>query len=78
MTLTNEEFYVDPAHPYEGQDWEQLKAKSIVLPASYYAKLKASLLKYCRESGKCPKGLEQKFQRFDEQVIERNKRVDMQ
>lgn len=54
MTLTEQEFYVDETTPYDGKNWEQLKATSIIIPATYFAQLKAELLKYCKKAKNCP------------------------
>lgn len=54
MTLSDEEFYIDQDHKYENKTWHEIKATSIIVPASYWANLKAELLKYCKKAKNCP------------------------
>lgn len=52
-TTENDEFYVDEINKFEDQTWWEQRHKTIVLPASQWAKLKKWILKQCERYGKC-------------------------
>lgn len=52
-TVSDDEFYIDEAHPFEGKKWPQVKSESLLVPASSWAAIKAFILKLCRKSGSC-------------------------
>ena len=75
MTLSDQEFIVDQDHVYENKTWPELKATSIIVPASYWAKLKTALLKYCAQNDNCPEHMEIKAGRIDKRIQDNETKV---
>lgn len=46
-TISDKEFYVT------GNEWEQMKIKSLVLPSESWQEIKKYLLEQCKKSSKC-------------------------
>ena len=52
-TLSQETVIVDDEHPFEGQTWFDMRIKTLSVPAKSWAKLKAFLIKQCKQTKKC-------------------------
>lgn len=56
-TISDKEFYVDADRLFESKNWEQVKATSLILPASSWMELKKYILKMCKQSKSCMEDL---------------------
>ena len=51
-TVSGKTIVVDDEHPFEGQTWFDMRVKTLSVPASSWAKIKAFMIKECKRN-KC-------------------------
>lgn len=51
-TVSGKTIVVDDENPFENQTWWDIRAKTLSVPASSWAKIKAFMIKMCRQN-KC-------------------------
>ena len=51
-TVSGETFIVDDVNLFEGLTWWEMRNKTLVMPASSWAKIKAFMVKQCKKN-KC-------------------------
>lgn len=56
-TLSDDEFFIDDEHLYQGKNWEQFNQSTLRLPPDSYAKLKAYILKMCKKNKGCARDM---------------------
>lgn len=78
FTISDVEFYIDDEHPYDFKDgqgpktWWQLRPQMIQVPAQTWARMKAYIIKVCKQTGKCDKSIsswQRRIERVDEQIV---------
>lgn len=52
-TLSDRSFYVDETRKFEGKTWWEVRPYMIQVPPQTWAKLKAFIMKICKERGGC-------------------------
>lgn len=52
-TVSGKSIAVDDEHPLEGQTWFDIRVKTLSVPASSWAKIKAFMIKQCKKTKKC-------------------------
>jgi hypothetical protein len=52
-TISEKEFRVDDGHLWNGENWQQVRAKSLIVPAHSWAEIKSFILKACHQSRSC-------------------------
>jgi len=52
-TVSDEEFYIDDTHLFEGRTWWESKPFILYLPASSWAAIKSYIIKSCKKYGNC-------------------------
>lgn len=53
FTVSGRNIVVDDDHPYENQTWFDIRAKTLSVPASSWAQIKAWMIKQCKKTKKC-------------------------
>lgn len=54
-TVSEKEFYIDDAHPYNGRSWWEQRVANIQVPAQSWAEIKDFMIKTCKKSNACAK-----------------------
>jgi len=52
-TLSDKEFVIDDDHLYEGKTFWEMRPLMVMLPPSSWAKIKAFILKICKQTQQC-------------------------
>lgn len=52
-TISATEFYIDEEHPFEGKTWPEVRAESVIAPASSWAAIKSYILRQCARREDC-------------------------
>lgn len=51
--VTNDEFYWDEEHKFEGKTWWEARPTMIILPPKSWQKIKTEIIKDCKDSTRC-------------------------
>lgn len=66
-TISDKDIYVDDLNKLNGKTWWEARPTMVLIPAESYAKLKAYIIKSCKQNNQCGeiKNWERKINRLD-------------